>query len=450
MRWIALAVVVVLGAFGAYGAYLYLSTENAIQGGGPGIKTVNPEKEGAPSITLVVGSDSREGLTEQEKAELGAADEDQFGAVTGDRADTLILAHVDPNTDQVTMVQFPRDLYVPIDGGGKDRINAALLKGHTALVETVEDLTGLEINHYAQVNIAGFKDVVDAIGGIDLCLTEPVPFDEATGIVVGPEELPLVHFDGARAISYVRSRKNFATGDLERIQNQQKLLAAALDKVTSPSILLNPFRLRSISAATKRNVQLDASTSLNTLRNLGNQLRNFDPASYEAYTAPHKGLPELGEAQVIQPDMRAMKVMFDAIGNNQSPADADGVPSIDPASIEVAVYTAGAGLGVADVAAGELQAATTVGDSTVSIAETDDRPKHAAGNTVVRYRADTKEMAELVAAALPGAELRETAVNPAHDVVVVLGPGPLETRRIIQTRPIPIPEPDEQPAACRR
>lgn len=447
---VVLGVVVALVGFAGYGAWLYFSTEAAVQETGPGTGTVRPEPEGEPSNTLIVGTDSRKGLTEKEQEDLGAATEDQFGPVTGGRADTLILAHVDPATNEVVMVQFPRDLWVPINGRGEDKINSALLDGHSTLVKTVEDLTGLEINHYAQVNIAGFRDLVNAIGGVDLCLTEPVPFDPATGIEVTVDELPLVHFDGDRAIRFVRSRKNFATGDLERIQNQQRFLAAALDKVISPSVLFNPFQLRSIAGVAKASLRLDRSTTLNGLRGLGNRLRGFDPSLYEAYTAPHKGLPPAGESAIL-PDRRAMKVMFDAIERNESPAEADGVPNVDPAGIEAGVYNTSPVPGAGEAAAQQLIAATTVGGSSVAVVDIKDKPGHPRKGTIVRYRPGDAAKAKLVAAALPGARLRPAPeLGSEVDVAVVFGGAGLETERIIQVTPIPIPEPSEQPSECRR
>ncbi len=100
-------------------------------------------------------------------------------------------------------------------------------------------MTGIDINKYAQVNIAGFRDLVDAVEGVDICIAEPIPFDTATGIEVTEDEVGMVHFDGDRAIRFVRSRKVFGGGDFDRIQNQQKFLSAALSKITSPATFLD-------------------------------------------------------------------------------------------------------------------------------------------------------------------------------------------------------------------
>lgn len=450
--WAALVVAVAVLGTAAYGAYLYESTEGDIQDKSLGREEVEPGQEGEPYNVLLVGSDSRAGLTAEERVDFGAGTEDASGVITGQRADTTIIAHIDPATARVTMVQFPRDLFVPIAGRDKNRINSALegKYGQRTLVRTVEQLTGLDINHYAQVNIAGFRDVVDAIDGIDLCLTEPVPFDSATGIEVTADELPLVHFDGEKALRFVRSRKVVEGGDLGRIQNQQKLLAAALDKVTSASTLLNPARIRNVLDAARGNISVDLNTGLLTLRNIANQLRSFDPERYEAYTVPNLGPATLPDGRsVVLPDNDAMKVLFDAIEANESPADADGVPDIAPSEIAVAVLNGTNVAGAESSAAEELESATELESGSVEVVRTATASRTNAGPTVVRYRrTDDDGKAHVVAAAVPGARVEQGSVPEGADVVVVVGTD-FATTPLIQLTPIPIPEPSEQPEGCR-
>ena len=131
-QWAALGLLVVVVMGGAYSVWLYYKTQGKIQ---EDLEGIDPADEAEPFNVLLVGSDSREGLTEEEQLDLGAR------AVGGSRADTLILAHVDPADDHVIMVQFPRDLWVPIPGLGENKINAALMEGPDQLVQTVKDLT---------------------------------------------------------------------------------------------------------------------------------------------------------------------------------------------------------------------------------------------------------------------------------------------------------------------
>ena len=440
--WVVIASLGLVLALGGYGAWKFVTTQNKIQ---EAVPDVEPVKGLAPFNALLVGSDSREGLTVEEQLRLGAA------AVGGERADTIILAHIDPGDESVTMVQFPRDLYVPISGGGEDRINAALENGPGQLVKTIESLTGLELNQYVQVNIAGFRDMVDAIGGVELCITDPIPFDPQTGIQVSEDELGLVKFDGERALRFVRSR-NFPSGDFERIQNQQRFVSAAINKLTSTSTITSPTRLNKLADVAGDNVKTDDNTSILGLKRLAERLRSFDPEHYEAYVVPNRGIGDVGGASVVLPDNRAMKVMFDAIDRNESPAEADGVPSIEPSTVRVGVYNGTTTDGAADAAAAALDEATDVGAGPVEIAETANADRSNYRATLVFHdpeKPETAAMAELVAAAVPGATVREGETRRGVDVAVIVGKKRFRTKDIVQLVPIQLPKPSKPPAMCR-
>ncbi len=444
-QWVTVGVALIVLLLVGGGYLFYRSTMDRIQ---VVTKGVEPERhEGQPFTALLVGSDSRAGLTQKQQEELGANAEN----VPGERADTLILALTDPATDHVTMVQFPRDLWVPIAGEGKDRVNSALTSGRHTLVRTVKKLTGLPINHYAQVNIAGFRDLMDAIGGVDICIPEPIPFDDQTGLEV--KEPGMVHFGADRAVRFVRSRKVFAGGDLARILNQQKLLSAAMDKITSFQTFLNPVRIKKVIDAAGNNLRIDKETSLTDLYHIAQRFRTFDPRSYEAYTVPNLGPGVVDGKSVVLPDMRAIHVLFDALADNRSPAEADGVPNLDPTTIRVGVYNGTSEDFAARRAARALQRVTDTGDGPVSIDPSDianaDRFGHR--STVVRYSARRKgaeRKAELVAAALPGAKLKQGHVEGV-DVAVIVGKR-FRTRQLVQLEPLPIPKPGRVPAVCRQ
>jgi LCP family protein required for cell wall assembly len=457
---ITLAVLLVVGAVVGYGAYLYLSTEgeigihiDGVGGGDAGA----PAAPGRPETVLLVGSDSRAGLTEAEQQRLGADDESAAGPVTGERADTLIIARVDPDTDHMTMVQFPRDLWVPIQEGNgraeKGRINTALEHSKASLVATVERLTGLQIDRYVQINIAGFKDLVNAIDGVDVCIPEPIPFDPATGIEV--ENPGMVHFSGERAVRFVRSRKTVAGGDLGRIQNQQRFMAAAIDKITSVDTLLHLDRIRELHKIAKDNLRVDEGTGLLDLYRLGQRFRAFNPNDYEAYTVPNLGPGFVGDASVVLPDRAAMRVMFDALRRNKSPAEADDVPDIDPDTIRVGVLNGTYEEGLARDAAKKLEAAsrTSEGDITVDDANIANAGRFDYKETVIRYAStapEARRMARFVSAALPGAVMKAGDVDEGLDVEVIVGSEPLRVRKVVQILPLPIPKPGELPRVCRQ
>jgi LCP family protein required for cell wall assembly len=451
-QWILLAVVVLIGGIAGYLVYYYYSLQGDVQTDVPSVEPAEDRED--PFNVLLVGSDSREGLTEKQKRELGAGDVE--GGGEAERADTLIVAHIDPETSRVTMVQFPRDLWVPV-GKGKNKINTALMGGPDQIVKTIEDLTGLSINHYVQVNIAGFRDLIESIGGVEVCVPEPIPFDEQTGLEVTEEQVGMVRFDGDDALRFVRSR-NFATGDFERIQNQQMFIAAALDKVLSSSALLRPGRVNALADVARKNVEIDHNTTLKGLAEIGNKLRNFNPETYEAYTAPNlgTGLETANgvEVSVVVADRDTMDVMFGAIGANESPAEADGVPGIAPQTVRVGVYN-GAGLdrAVARPAARQLETATTVGEKHVEVVEVANAKNFRfKGTTIVANskEPEAERMAELVAAALPGAKVEVGRTKPDVDVAVIVGRGKFRTKKITQILPIPIPKPGDLPEVCTR
>lgn len=438
-QWVALGVLSLFVIVGAYGAWIYYETQGDIQTEN---EEITPADEAEPFNALLVGSDSREGLTEAEQLDLGA------NAVGGERADTLILAHIDPANDHIVMIQFPRDLWVPLPDGTENKINSALEGGPEYMVRAIKELTGLEINKYLQVNIAGFRDLVDAIGGVEICITEPIPFDSNTGIEITEDELGLVRFDGDRAIRFVRSR-NFETGDFARIQNQQKFVAAAINKVTSAGTLLNPGRLLRLADVAGDNIRTDQHTTLNGIRKLATTLRGFEPERFEAYIVPNFGIGNVDGISTVEYDAIAAEVMFDAVADNESPAEADGVTNIEPSTIRVGVYN-GTGIeGTALAASDRLTEATDVGEGPVDIIEIADAPVTGFKQTVIEYEPEARKMAELLGAAIPEAELEEAKTKVGIDVEVIVGKR-FEVQQLVNIVPIPIPKPGEVPDVCKR
>jgi LCP family protein required for cell wall assembly len=437
-QWALLGFFVLIILVAGFGTWRYFHYKCKITCGQPPAKRV---AEGKPFNVLLIGSDSRAGLTAEEQFELGAA------AVGGERADTLILAHIDPAEDHVTMVQFPRDLYVPIAGGGSNRINAALVEGIRPMLATMKQLTDVTINHFAKIDIAGFRELVNAIGGVQICLTEPIAFDPQTGLEVTEDEVPgLVKFDGDRALRFVRSRR-FPTGDFERIQNQQRFIAAAIDKILSAETLLHPSRI--IKLADVAGKHLRANLDPFEMRDLADRLQPFDPRRYEAYTVPNLGTSTNEVGSVVLPDMPAMRLMFRAIGRNASPGEADGVPNVEPNTIRVGVYNGTPEAGAADTARVELQAATDLGAGPVRVVDIANADSFRHRRTVIRYKPKSENMAQLVAAAIPGAKLEEAKTKPGVDVEVIVG-RKFVTKQIVQINPIPIPKPGEVPPECKR
>lgn len=190
---------------------------------------------GAGTNWLLVGSDSREDLTPEQQAALSTG-----GDVGSGRTDTILLVHIPGllSGGRATMVSIPRDSYVAIPGHGMDKINAAFaIGGPSLLAQTVEQDTGLRLDHYAEVGFAGFGDVVDALGGVRMCPTDPID-DPLAGINLpaGCQTL-----DGANALGYVRTRAT-PRSDLDRMVRQREFMSALLSRAGSPWVWLNPWR----------------------------------------------------------------------------------------------------------------------------------------------------------------------------------------------------------------
>jgi LCP family protein required for cell wall assembly len=346
------------------------------------------------------------------------------------------------------MVQFPRDLYVPIHGRGKDKINSAVVPGGSGnLVATIRNLTGLSINHYVQVNLDGFRELVNAIGGVDVCVPQKIPFDTHTGLEV--TKPGMIHFGGDEALRFVRAREVFANGDFTRIQNQQRFLQAAMAKGTQKSTLFDPAKVAGIYRAVGHNLRIDDYTSLRDASRLAQRFRSFDPSHYEAYTAPNLGakeitLPSGGISDIVAPDWHGMRVLFHAIAENESPAQADGVPNVDPTSIRLGVFNGTFQPGAAHTAAAALSSAATV-----RVAEVGNAAHYGFKQTVIRYRSGAKRMAQYIAAAVPGAKIEAGRTTNGLDVAVIVGKH-FSTKKIVQITPIPLPRPAAPAPVCRR
>ena len=199
---------------------------------------------GRPAATpgqdwLLIGSDSRAGLSRKQVRQL------HVGHAAGQRTDTIILLHK-PSSGRSTLVSLPRDSYVPIPGHGRNKLNAAYaFGGAPLLVRTVETVTGIRIDHYAEIGFGGFVGMTDAVGGVKLCPARNI-HDSKAGLNV---KKGCQTMNGRTALAYVRARYFDPKGDLGRVQRQQAFLSAVFAKASSPTTLLNPFRLVSLANA---------------------------------------------------------------------------------------------------------------------------------------------------------------------------------------------------------
>ena len=235
---------------------------------------------------LIVGTDSRAGVD----ADVENADVIFGTDVAGERTDTIAVLRVDG--DAVSLLAIPRDLYVPLAGGAPNRINAAFaFGGPLDLVDTVQRELGIGIDHYLEIDLAGFLGLVDALGGVTIDFPHPA-YDERSGLtidVAGPQRL-----DGDAALAYVRSRRytefvdgvavTDPTSDLGRVQRQQRFLAAVMAELGATR---NPITLLDALRAVAGNVAVDDGLGLFDATSLGLTLRGAEPATATVPTARH-------------------------------------------------------------------------------------------------------------------------------------------------------------------
>lgn len=204
---------------------------------------------------LLVGSDSREGLTAEERAKYGV------GNAQGNRTDTMLILYIPPS-GAAALISLPRDSYVAIPGHGKNKLNAAYsFGGAPLLVQTVEQVTGVRIDGYLSIGMGGLAKMVDAVHGVDVCLDKPMK-DASSGanFPAGCQTL-----DGAEALSYVRQRKADPRGDLGRVERQREVIAKVARKVLTPGTLLNPFAYWSVCMAAGEAISRGTDTDMSVL-----------------------------------------------------------------------------------------------------------------------------------------------------------------------------------------
>lgn len=256
---------------------------------------------------LIVGSDSRAGLTEQEQARLAT------GGDVGQRTDTIMLLHSGSNGS--TLVSLPRDSYVDIPGHGRNRLNAAYaFGGAELLVRTVEAATGLRIDHYVEIGFGGFVGAVDAVGGVELCVPESIKDPKAAlDIKAGCQEL-----DGATALGYVRTRATPGS-DFDRVERQRAFLSALVAQATSPSTLLNPFRVIPLATAVSSAITVDDGDHVWHLAGLGWAMRGLSAGEGVTTTVPVSGTPTIGGQSVVRWDRARARELFDALARDEVP-----------------------------------------------------------------------------------------------------------------------------------
>lgn len=415
---VSLGLVGVVGVAGA-GALIWYGQRNLerVQVDGRSDPDAQPIRE--VMNVLLVGSDSRDGLTRDQLKRLGT--DDHGGHLT----DTIMLLHLNPHRERVVLLSFPRDLLVTRCDGSRGRINAAYavgvnegVGGPSCVVRTVSDFTGIPIHHYAELDFAGFIHVVDTLGGVTMYFDEPL-VDRSAGLDV---PAGCVELDGVRALGFVRARKSL-DNDFGRIARQQRFIGELLDKVTSAGVLLNLPRLFSLVDAAASAVDVDDDLTTRDMRRIASSLRGLTRDAVDMRTVPAHGRRINGAAYVVAKEAEA-DALFAAIRDGRALEDLGTRPPTEVTVADVPPVVVLNGAGVAGLAAAAQQALEKHGFTVEATGNTDTVGRE---NTAVHFPESMREEAELLARVLPQAELVAEKWTGGQDVrtsgpmTVVLG-----------------------------
>jgi LCP family protein required for cell wall assembly len=433
LRWVAVAAVVLLCA-GTLTAYLkYRAVYDSITRitVSPGELGHRPPQYSTTSMNvLVYGVDSRAGLDKHEQYILHTGDDQT------DNTDTIMLVHISPGRHLVTVMSIPRDTMVPMyacasgpgypgqqaDPNSDVIINSLLsIGGPVCLWKTVEQQTGIYINHIIGIGMLGFVKVVNDLGGVNVC----VPFnvnDPVSGMSLPAGEH---HINGIQALAFWRTREDIGTGsDLERIQRDQFLSAQVVKGVLSSGLLSNPFRLLTVVTDAAASMTTDNGMTVSDLVEIGESLRHLSSQNVQFITAPNE--PWTGNQARVQFAQPQADEVFAAIAHdmtvpkvrvNPTPtASAPQVLTTNPSNVKVQILN---GSGVSGIAAQAASGLTSLG---FDVTGTGNAASFAYTNSVIEY----PSAAELPAVNTLKKELTDVtdlidASVPAGTVALILG-----------------------------
>ena len=367
--------------------------------------------DASPKNFLLVGVDSAANLSVDDPVRS------ERGPVGGLRSDTIMILRTDPRSGRASLLSLPRDLWVPLASGGRNRINTAIqIGGADELIDTIEEYLGIPINHYVQIDFAGFRGLVEVVDGVRSWFAHPVR-DRQSGLVVS--QPGCVTLDPDQALAYVRARhyqtlesgrwRTDPTGDLGRIVRQQDFIVRALRRAVERGIR-NPVILDRLVDAGLETVTVDDLLGGAQIVELAHQLRDFDPTDLDLHALPVAN-DTIGGASVLRLVDHEAQPTLDLFRGTDPAA-------LTPRAVRVRVLN-GSGLpGEAGRAAEALAAAG------FTAAGTGEAESFGFEDTVVRYRSGGRAAAELVARHLSGAVvLAEVPGSLGADVVVVTGAG---------------------------
>ena len=268
---------------------------------------------------LIVGSDSREGMSSDQKKQL------HTGSADGKRTDSMMILHVG---DQRRHPAEPAARLLRDHPGVHRRVAASTTRrpptsstpptpegGGALLAQTVEHNTGIHIDHYAEIGFTGFVNLVDALGGVDMCLDKPI-VDKASG---ADFKAGCQKFNGAQSLEFVRERHQEADQDLGRMRNQQKFLATLAHQAASPSTVLNPFKLYPVLGAGLDTLEVDKDMGLYDLSQMFFAMKDVTGGNGNSMTVPiaNANLSTASDGDAVGWDHARSQRLFDALKNDE-------------------------------------------------------------------------------------------------------------------------------------
>lgn len=268
-----------------------------------------------PVNILMLGSDSR----------ISAGDPSQWQA-GAQRTDAIMIASISGDRESVTVMSIPRDSWVPVRGYGDNKINAAYsFGGPTLMIQTVEDLTGIRLDHMVVTDFESFQDITDELGGVEITLTQPLEVGGQT-IAAGTRTL-----NGEQALAYTRQRHGLSGGDFSRMQRQQNWMRAMLSSAFDRDVLTNPVALTDLLTVVAENVSVDEGFSIGEMRDLALSMRDVRPGDVTFISAPVLGTgrsPD-GRQSIVNLDPEAMEDLCQAFAEDRVADYLDDHPEVE-------------------------------------------------------------------------------------------------------------------------
>jgi LCP family protein required for cell wall assembly len=423
-----MSALVLAGSGGAWAFQGYVSGSVASVGVNGLAKGSGDGPHGAMNI-LIAGVDRRQGLTQNQIDRL------HLGREAGTRSDTMMLVHLSADHSKVTIVSLPRDSYVLIPAHRSNGVETARgsavparygkltwaynFGGPDLTVATIKAATGVAIDHYVEVNFVGFVKVVDALDGVDVCTATPIN-DPKSGLVLPAGK---THVDGVRALGFARARYTLGDGsDLGRIDRQQQFVSTLMHQALSGSTLTDPLKLAAFLSASLDTIRVDDDLRAN-FTSLATQLKGVSPDNVAFAKIPLADQGYLarmwnsrGLQSTVRWDPQGAGMLFGEIKKDKpvikppaaapSPAVSTAAPAaltVPPSQIRGVRVLNGVGTrGLARSAATDLD---KVGFSTVVVSGT--AKKTGITTTIIQYGPGHLEAARTLAAAIPGARLKQ-------------------------------------------